>query len=666
MSFMTIKTWLAAMLVMALVGCGGGGGGTSLFTVTGGASDLTITLPSKTIPNSAGATITATVTAVDGNRATLANIPVTLSVDSGATIKASAAVTDASGRVQGVISIGSNTTPRQITVTATSGGISRTSVIDVTATTASDLSLTLTPSAILSNSGTASVVATVTAVDANRATVSGIPITMSVNNGATINISSSVTDASGQVSGTISIGSDKTNRTVVVTAVSGSLTITRTIQITGSKINATVLGSVLSPGDKGNIQYRLVDASGVPMADIPITVTGPGGIQTVDKTGVSGEYNYSFIAPNNPGSLDIRASAANVERVDSVVINSGAVTIPTVTAVVRSASISANPSVVAVNTPNTTNRSEVRALFLSDSNAPVKNVRVRFDLDGDVQSIGGTLTSGATQVYSDVNGVAISAYVPAGRFSPTDGLTVRACWDNADFAVNTCPNAIRVTLTVIADPLSVSIGTNNLIGTGASLLTYVTRYIVQVVDSSGLAAKDVVVSASVDLLNYYKGIWFVGADSWLQDVTATCANEDLNRNGVAEIFSNGVVEDANGSFNLTPGRPALEPRKADVAISFEGSTKTDSSGQVIIRIEYPQNVASWVEFNIVVAASGIGGTEGRANFKSVLQVPASVTNKKTESPPFVISPYGVFASPTVAAKAPGSTSPAALLCTNPS
>ena len=335
------------------------------------------------------------------------------------------------------------------------------------------------------------------------------------------------------------------------------------------------------------------------------------------------------------------------------------------TAEIRSASVSANPSVVAINTATTSNRTEIRALFLSDSNAPVKNVRVRFDLDGDVQSIGGALTSGTTQVYSDLNGVATAAYVPAGRFSPTDGVTVRACWDKTDFAATACPNSVRTTLTVIADPLSVSVGTSNAIGTGASQLTYVTRYVVQVVDSSGLAAKDILVSASVDLLNYYKGTWSLGGERWEQFATATCANEDLNRNGVAELFSNGVSEDANGSLNLTKGRPALEPRKADVAISFEGSSKTDSSGQVILRIEYPQDVASWVEFNIVVAASGVAGTEGRANYKSILQVPAAVVNAKASTPPFVISPYGVLASPTVAASVPGSTAAPSMLCTNP-
>ena len=629
------------------------------------ATDLVVTLSAPVIANTVSAEVKVTVMALDSNRAALAGIPVTVSVNAGATVQITSGTTDDAGMVTGIVRVGSDLTPRKITLTAVSGAITRSTVIDVVAVTAADLTLTLSPSAILSNSGTANVIATATAVDGNRATVAGIPVTLSVDSAATIQTSGAVSNTNGQVTGTVSIGADKSNRTITVTAVSGAIVRTAVIQVIGAKLVATVLGAVLAPNQTGGVQYRLVDANGNPIAGKQLTVIGPGGVQTIATTGTNGEYDYSFRAPANAGSLDIRASAAGVESLVTVLVNSGIGTIPKVTTTVRSASVSANPSVIPINSATTTNRSEIRALFLSDSNAPVKDIRVRFDLDSDRNSIGGTFTSGTTQVYSDVNGVATAAYVPGSRFSPTDGVTVRACWDYDDFAASACPNAVRTTLTVISDALSVTIGTNNLIEEGSSKLTYVTRYVVQVVDSSGLAAKDVQVSALIDLLEYYKGIWQRGAQAWFQVKNATCANEDLNRNGVAEIFSNGVVEDANGSFNLIPGRPALEPRKADVAVSFEGSSKTNASGQVVMRIEYPQNVGSWVRFNIIVSASGVAGTEGRANFDDVLNVPAAVVNRLDAEPPFVRSPYGVLASPTVMGVAPGSGKPAVALCTNP-
>ncbi len=267
-------------------------------------------------------------------------------------------------------------------------------------------------------------------------------------------------------------------------------------------------------------------------------------------------------------------------------------------------------------------------------------------------------------MYSDANGVATSAYVPGTRASPTDGVTIRACWDYVDFTTCDPAKSVTATVTVIADPVSVSIGTNALIETGASGLTYVKRYAIQVVDSSGLAKPDVQITPSIDLLRYIKGHYEAGLENWFKAQPITvCDNEDLNRNNTNEVYADGWVEDANGSFNLTAGRPALEPRKADVAISFEdGISRTDSSGIVVIRIEYPQDLGSWVEFNIQVSASGVSATEGRANYNGILPVPAeAITNIKVP-PPFVVSPYGVLASPVVSKEFGGKTY---LLCTEP-
>ena len=122
------------------------------------------------------------------------------------------------------------------------------------------------------------------------------------------------------------------------------------------------------------------------------------------------------------------------------------------------------------------------------------------------------------------------------------------------------------------------------------------------------------------------------------------------------------MEDANRSLNLVSGRPALEPRKGDVVVSFEGPSRTNSSGQVVLRLSYPQSVGSWVDFNLVVAAS-VAGTEGRANFQRVLPVRSDETSDAKAEPPFVISPYGVQASPTMLVTSPEGKS--GMLCTNP-
>lgn len=671
------RTWVAGLVAVVLSACGGGGGGGTPIvgpTPSPTAANLVLVLSEATISNSGTTTVDATVTAVDSNNNALPNIPVTIKVDANATVTVTETRTGADGRLIGKIGIGADRTVRTITVTAESTGLSKTATLRVIeggtggTPTAADLIITLS-AAQLANSGTQTVTATATAVDANRNAVASIPVTISVDAGAIIKVSGATTNSDGQVTGAISIGEDKSNRVVTVTATSGTLTRTTSLQITGSQIRSTLLPGVLSVGQTGKVQYRLLDTSGNPVAGKRITVLGPNGVQTIATSDLNGDYEYVYISPSVAGEVQIRASALGVESVSTVIVQA-VEGLPDVTDTVVGASVSANPSVVAVNTATTKNQASIRALFVGPGNKPLKNIRVRFDLDGDRQFIGGTLTAGSTLVYTDDSGVASTSYLPGSRFSPTDGVTVRACWDRKNFAAGTCPNAVRTTLTVIQDSLSVSIGTNFEILEDVTRLKYVVRFAVQVSDSSGLAAPDVQVSASIDLLQYVKGFYILGLNDqgrqiWVQRPQATCDNEDLNRNGVSEIYTNGVVEDANNSFNLTNGRPALEPRKADVVIAFEGSSRTSTGGVAVVRIEYPKNIASWVRYNLVVGASGVGGSEGRANFVGGLPVPAEPINNFSAAPPFVDSPYGLQSSPTIEVNEPNSTKQPAVLCTNP-
>jgi hypothetical protein len=150
-------------------------------------------------------------------------------------------------------------------------------------------------------------------------------------------------------------------------------------------------------------------------------------------------------------------------------------------------------------------------------------------------------------------------------------------------------------------------------------------------------------SPSIDLTSYIKGYYAVPS-AWTRDAPGftgpTCLNEDINRNGVLEADENdglvtfGVADNANGM---------LEPRKSDVAITMVGGNRTDASGIAILQIEYPKNVATWVNFLITIAASGIAGTEGRATWTG--QLPAAASEFEGEiAPSFVVSPYGVTAS----------------------
>lgn len=491
---------------------------------------------------------------------------------------------------------------------------------------AADLTLVLSAPTV-DNSGSHTIVATATAVDASRVTLADISVAMEVDSNATLTQSSTTTDADGKVTGTVSIGNDRSNRLITVTARSGELLRTATFRVTGADLEATALPAVINPSSTGNkIVYRLVDVNKVAMTEQPITVSAPGVADVTGSTDLSGSFEYSYTAPAALGSWDVTATAGGVSEITTLLVQpAGGGVVPPAVGVVESASVTANPSVIAVSTAETSGRSEIRALFVGANNQPIMNVRARFILP-DPNNVGGSVTTGDNVVYSNVNGVATSAYISGTRSSPTNGVIVRVCYDTNDFAAGTCPNAADTTLTVSSEALAVTIGFDNTISSGLGGLTYIKKFAVFVVDSSGQAKAGVQLKPSIDLVEFLKGSYHT-PQNWTQVVTAVCPNEDVNRNGVLE-----TGEDLNSSGTL-------DPRKADVAIRFDGPEITDASGAAVLQIEYPKNLATWVRYSILVSASGVAGTEGRDTLTGTL--PADAESFKSDVPPaFVLSRYG--------------------------
>lgn len=508
--------------------------------------------------------------------------------------------------------------------------------------TVSRLSLALDKTQI-TNSGIEAVVATVTATNESNQVVQGASVTLSVDNsGATIAVGGATTDAAGELEGTVRIGPNRANRTITVTATAaGVAPVTATFEVIGSNLVGTPVPAVLSSGAAGVVRYRLVDATSNPMAGYAITVDGPTAAS--GTTNANGEYEYSYTAPGTAGTATITAQAAGDDDTTEITVQSaGSGSIPNAVGTVASPSVSANPDVVAVSTGATSGQAQLRAVFLGSSNEPIRNVRVRFDLDGDVNSVGGTIGTGTSLVYSNVDGIALSTYTAGTRSSPTNGLTIRACWDYADFAVGSCPNEVTTTLTVASEPVSIAIGTNNLIDQGDSGLSYVKRYVIQVADSSGVAKSGVQVAASIDLVEFMKGEWISGRP-WVQVFAGDprdplteydpflgndlCLNEDTNRNNALDA---GEDVDNDGQ---------LEPRKADVVVSFPDGNTTNTDGTVIVQIKYPKNVATWVNFDLRVSA-GVSASEGVAHWTGTLPFLAADISNENVSPPFEFSPYG--------------------------
>ena len=643
-------------------------------------SDLLLILSSPTIINDGSQTITANVTALDAKRNVLPGVVVAFSVDSAATIAPVGTATGAAGVMSAVVGIGGSSSLRRITVTASAGGITKTVPLDVTTApvvispVAADLTLTLSASTI-NNSGSGVIVATATAVGSGGVALLGIPVSFSVDSHAVVIPGGVKTDASGVVTANVNIGADHTNRVITITASSGTITKSLPLTVTGAKLSAS-LSPVVNAGSTGNaIAYKLLDSSGLAMAGQAISITASGLPSVAGVTDINGAFAYSYSAPAAPGSLTLLATAAG-DALSSTVAVVVTGTVPVASTVPLSASLTPSPSVISVNTVGSvTNQVQLRALFVGPGNAPIQNIRVRFDLAGNASSSDGVASYVGSYAYSDASGVARGTFTPGQISSPTDGITVRACWDLVDFATGACPNAATATLTVVSEALSVSIRTDNTVGSGTAGLTYIKQYVVMVVDSAGRAKSGALITPSVDLPSYYKGVYNFDpvANRWVQNIalasteayqfnTATgawgllaptaqpsCPNEDVNRNGIREA----------GAFDATVAAPtlaargedmnwngSLDPRKADVAVSVVGSATTDASGLAIVQIEYGKNLASWVDFVVTVSATGISGTEARAQYSGLLygvgNLPylAKDITDKTVPPAFVVSPYG--------------------------
>jgi len=493
--------------------------------------------------------------------------------------------------------------------------------------TAASLSVSVSKNT-LSTTGADSTTITATTLDANNNVVASIPVTFKPDTGI-LTPAGTTTSASGTLTAALGIGSDHSNRTINVVVGAGALSKTVAITVQGDTLTASNSGSVAA-GASSSIAYTLLDAAAVAIADAPVTVSMPGQADVSGKTDANGKYTYSYTMP--AAATVVTATAAGVSTTTTVTPSGGSTVTPDA-GTVNSASLSANPSSV-----TTGHQAELRALFIGANNAPIANVRTRFQMV-DSNSIGGTLTSDVNSViYSDSNGIARTTYTAGTRGGV---ITPKICWSSTDFPANTCPNAVTASsLTVVASGVSLAALTNGLIGQDDTKNVYTISYVVQVVDASNQPIAGSTVTGAVDIPRFYRGLYAVTSGKWSSGIfndntyslplvgRQSCDNEDVNRNNVLE-----TGEDANLSLTL-------EPFKASVAITptSAGSNVTDSFGKAYFTLQYGQNYASWEDV-VMTFTTSVEGTEGHTSASSSLPVPATVIANTAADPPFKISPY---------------------------
>ena len=597
------------------------------------------------------------------------------------------------GNASGVLTSATNTS--STTTTAT--------VPDTTSTTTvSTVSATVTVIAVgdlvvsldkvnVTNSGSGQVTLNVNTTDAKRNALKEVPISVSivdVSGGAIFVASSASTDAQGKFTGLISTGAVKADRVVSV-IVTANQTVSKTVafNVIGSVLRVSSVPGAPLPGTTATLSVELSDSNGtgIPSEKIAIVSTMPdltGRTITLDRLG-KGQLVYAVPTVENLYTLE--ASGSGVSALQAINVRSTAIS--PVTAPIVAASLAANPSVVGINkTGDTTNRSQLKALFSTTGNTPLKDVRVRFSILQPNLGAGEQISVGDALLFSDASGIATADYIPGTRFSSTDGVVLGISYSGADFTLgaplDSLGNPVRTAtakLTVASSPLSLSLGDNNLLEKGVNGLTYIKRFVLLVADSAGQPVADANVSYSVDIYKYTKGFFneryytrpletgetsgvstltvdpappaipttqtvVVSNDSFVSSGTSSftatfagtsqavaviptrfsCLNEDANRNGRLE-----TGEDRNGNGSL-------DPRKADILISSgTGVNKTDANGLLTIKVEYAQSVATWLSYKITASAS-VGGSEGTVSNRYT----TSFVEGDDRNGSFLTPPYG--------------------------
>ena len=512
----------------------------------------------------------------------------------------------------------------------------------------------------LPTSGAESSALTVTTVGATGNIVAGVPVTVTVDGGVfTPANTDGKSDASGKFTGTISLGGNRTNRLIaVVVSAQGAASVTNQIVVTGSTMEVNGVPSTLKAGtNASNIVVKVKDSGGQAIAnqDVALLQPLPAGLSLSPafpaKTNAAGEISFTLNAAasasvgdtvlgfvvGDPGSSQ---SVKSSRQLSVISASGGSSTEPNVPSdtVVASATVGAVPAFVTINSAeDVTNRSKITARFLNPANAGIANMRVRFTISSNPlgaeqlvpndKNSGGNVRTFTTS--SNADGIAEVSYAPGERSSPTNGVTVAACYAFTDAALATSctPIPAPATLTVGGKPLSISIFDGNKLGfEGDGHQIYIQKLTVQIVDAAGVAVPNADFSGSVDITQYRKGA------NWTPNppggaippaTTTLCRNEDTNRNG---SIDNG--EDVNGN-----GR--LDPRKADVSIAFPEGKKTNAKGFGTVEVSWGQNVATWLDYTVTVSANA-ESSEGtaRRNFTTAF------IEGDDKNGTFLTAPYG--------------------------
>jgi hypothetical protein len=308
-----------SVLAVTLVSCGGGGGSAGTVPNSGGSgvAQIQLTLSSSQIVSTSTTPVVVTATALDANNNAVPNVTVQFAASSGVlTPTVTPAVTNSSGVVTANLTLGSNTTPRTIGITATGGGATGTTSVIVTGGAATNPSISLLLSSpTLPSSGFASTDVTLTAVlvDQNNNALAGVPVTFTSDSGILVGGASATTNASGLATVTLGTNGNPTNRTINVTASGDGVTAKGTVAVTGTTVTATGAASSLTINVPAKFAFNVQDSSGNNIPNAAVTFSSAAGNTVTGDASDSGTAAAPLTNASGNVILDVTPTVAGAD-----------------------------------------------------------------------------------------------------------------------------------------------------------------------------------------------------------------------------------------------------------------------------------------------------------------------------------------------------------------
>lgn len=243
-----------------------------------------------------GDKVAISATVKDPSNATIAGASVSWTVDVGS-LTNQESVTNADGVATAMYSPGSTRTQPAATITVKSGQApnqaSGSVAVEITATTTSIELLAASPSI---GTGGDQVLITAFVKDANNIAKVGAPVNWSVDLGRISN-QTVVTDVNGIARATLDAGSDKSNRTAVVTATSGAARQTLNMPVVDTKLTYSG-ASTATVGSTLQLTFSATDSKGVAIPNVTLTLASAlgNGLPASVVTNSAGQASVAYQA----------------------------------------------------------------------------------------------------------------------------------------------------------------------------------------------------------------------------------------------------------------------------------------------------------------------------------------------------------------------------------